>query len=235
MANLFTDTGRVERALPLLRDFLKTNPNLAEAHWELGCAYRFGGMLAESVAECERARQLDPRVKLNSSAINGYLYLGQNEKFLQSLPENTDTAFVIFYRRLASFCNKNWPLAAEDFDRAYQLDASLLPAENGKSYSYVIARKNSKALELLRAAENKIDQRGVSDAQGIYKIAEAYSFLGEKSAAMRTLGQSIDKGFFPYPVFVSDPLLGPLRRETGFNVLRKVAQQRYETFKSSFF
>jgi tetratricopeptide (TPR) repeat protein len=60
MANLFTDTGRVERAVPLLRDVLKTNPNLAEAHWELGYAYRFGGMLYDSVAECERARQLDP-------------------------------------------------------------------------------------------------------------------------------------------------------------------------------
>ena len=38
MANLFTDTGQVERAEPLLREALKTNPNHAEAHWELGYA-----------------------------------------------------------------------------------------------------------------------------------------------------------------------------------------------------
>ncbi len=44
MANLFTDTGRVEQAIPLLREALKTNPNHAEVHWELGYAYRFGGM-----------------------------------------------------------------------------------------------------------------------------------------------------------------------------------------------
>jgi tetratricopeptide (TPR) repeat protein len=37
MANLMTDTGRVERAVPLLRRALEANPNHAEAHWELGC------------------------------------------------------------------------------------------------------------------------------------------------------------------------------------------------------
>src|SRR4029077_8572085 len=97
MANMFTDTGRVEQAVPLLREALKTNPNHAEIHWELGYAYRFAGMLAESVAECERARQLDPGVKLNSSTPNGYLYLGQYDRFLDSLPRTDDAALIVFY------------------------------------------------------------------------------------------------------------------------------------------
>ena len=45
LANLLTDTGRVEQAVPLLRSVLQDNPNNAEAHWELGYAYRFAGML----------------------------------------------------------------------------------------------------------------------------------------------------------------------------------------------
>jgi hypothetical protein len=51
-------------------------------HWELGYAYRFAGMLNESLAECERARQLDPQVNANGSVLNTYLYLGQYRKFL---------------------------------------------------------------------------------------------------------------------------------------------------------
>ena len=43
MANLLTDTGRAELAVPLLHQALKANPNHAEAHWELGYAYRFAG------------------------------------------------------------------------------------------------------------------------------------------------------------------------------------------------
>jgi hypothetical protein len=70
MANMFTDTGRVEKAVPLVCLALKTNPNQAEIHWELGYAYRFAGMLSESARECELARQLDPGVKLHTSAPN---------------------------------------------------------------------------------------------------------------------------------------------------------------------
>lgn len=70
MANMFTDTSRAEKAVPLLRDALRANSNQAETHWELGYAYRFAGMLQQSVSECERARQLDPGVKLTSSALN---------------------------------------------------------------------------------------------------------------------------------------------------------------------
>src|SRR3984957_1317964 len=43
LANLLVDTGKVEQAVPLLRDALKTNGNYAAAHWELGYAYRFAG------------------------------------------------------------------------------------------------------------------------------------------------------------------------------------------------
>src|SRR5262249_9797686 len=53
MANMLIDTGRVEDSVPLLRDALRTNANHPEVHWELGYAYRFGGMLDESIAECE--------------------------------------------------------------------------------------------------------------------------------------------------------------------------------------
>jgi hypothetical protein len=55
-------------------------------------------MLSESVSECERARQLDPGVKLNSSALNGYLYLGQYDRFLESLPKTNDVPLIVFYR-----------------------------------------------------------------------------------------------------------------------------------------
>ena len=105
LANLLEDTGKVEQAVPLLRDALKTNSNYAAAHWELGYAYRFAGMLDQSVAECERARQLDPLVKANGSVFNTYLYLGQYKKFLETLPVN-DSSFVLFYRGFGEFHEK---------------------------------------------------------------------------------------------------------------------------------
>lgn len=40
LANLLVDTGQVEKAIPLLRDALKANPNYAPVHLELGYACR---------------------------------------------------------------------------------------------------------------------------------------------------------------------------------------------------
>jgi tetratricopeptide (TPR) repeat protein len=172
MANMFTDTGRVEKAVPLLRDALTANPNHAEIHWELGYAYRFAGMLQESVSESERARQLDPGVKLSSSALNGYLYLGQYDRFLQSLPNTDDSALIVFYRGFGEYYKKNYAQAANDFDRSSDLDRSLF-GQLGRAFSLGIRHKQAKGIETLRAVEMKINQRGVGDPEAIYKIAQA--------------------------------------------------------------
>src|SRR5262249_24036735 len=134
-ANWLTDTGRVEESVPLLRRALQTNSGNAEVHWELGYAYRFAGMLRESEAECEKARELDPGVKLTSSALNAYLYLAQYDRFLQSLPNTNDTAFVLFYRGFAEYHKGNTEAASRDFDRAYELDSILLHTHVGKALS----------------------------------------------------------------------------------------------------
>jgi tetratricopeptide (TPR) repeat protein len=235
LANFFTDTGRVEQSVPLLREALKTNPEHAEVHWELGYAYRFAGMSKESAAECERARELDPVVKLNSSALNAYLYLGEYEKFLQTLPQTDETAFILFYRGFAEYHQKNLPAAAQHFDRSFELDPTLLQAQVGKALSYEISHQSLKGLDLLHETESKIKDRGVSDSEAIYKIAQAYAVLGDRVSAIRMLAVSIDKGFFAYPYFSTDPLLDSLRNEQEFSRLLKIAEARHLAFRKAFF
>jgi DNA-binding winged helix-turn-helix (wHTH) protein/TolB-like protein len=231
MANFFTDTGQVQRAVPLLRKALASNPNHAEAHWELGYAYRFAGLLNESVAESEHARRLDPTVKLNSSAPNAYLYLGQYDKFLEHLPPDNDAAFLVFYRGFAAYYKKNWELAASTFDRAFEKDPALLQAAVGKAIAHGIRREISQGLAILSATENKIEQRGVGDPEAIYKLAQAYAVLGEKAAALRVLRRSIEGGFFPYPYLVHDFLLDNLRAEKEFAAVLTLARERTEAFR----
>ena len=235
LANFLTDTGKVEQAVPLLRESLKTNPQHAELHWELGYAYRHAGMLKESVAECEQARQLDPIVKINSSALNAYLYLGEYEKFLQSLPVSGELPFHLFYRGFAQYYEKHYGQALAAFDRSYEMEPSLLQAQVGKALSHAIGHQAPKGLEILRSAENTIQTRDVGDSEAIYKLAQAYAALGDNVSAMRMLKHSIDHGFFPHPYFMSDPLLDPLRTEPQFATLMQSAQVRFEAFKKEFF
>jgi DNA-binding winged helix-turn-helix (wHTH) protein/TolB-like protein/tetratricopeptide (TPR) repeat protein len=233
LANLLIDTGKVEQAVPLLRDALKTNNNYAAAHWELGYAYRFAGMLDESVAECERARQLAPFVKGNGSALNTYLYLGEYQKFLESLPVD-DSSFTLFYRGFGEFHEKQFDQAASDFDRAYQLDSTLYTGI-GKALSDSIHQHAGEGLQLLSGLERTMTERGVGDPEATYKIAEAYAILGNKSSALHMLRASVESGFFSYPYIEKDPLLNDLHGNPEFTQILSIAHQRHEAFKNSFF
>jgi DNA-binding winged helix-turn-helix (wHTH) protein/TolB-like protein len=234
LANLLIDTGDVETAVPLLRDTLKSNPNNAAAHWELGYAYRFGGALRESVAECELARQIDPTVRANGSVLNAYLYLGQYEKFLASLPEVDDSSFLVFYRGFGEYHERDLAQAARDFDGAYRLEHTMY-TQTGKALGDAIAHRESEGLPLLHDLESKIQQRGVGDPEGTYKIAEAYAVLGDKASAFRMLRYSIQHGFFAWPYFTSDPLLTNLRDEPQFSELMTIARDRHTAFRKRFF
>jgi DNA-binding winged helix-turn-helix (wHTH) protein/TolB-like protein len=234
MANLLTDSNRVEQAVPMLRKLLRANPNIAEARWELGYAYRFAGMLNESIGECERARAIDPNVKRTSSAPNAYLYIGEYEKFLSSLPKEEGAAFVVFYRGMANYYLKRFEQAAAEFDRAYEMDPQLY-ARIGKALSYAIKNQKSVALEVLRDIEREIEQKGVGDSEAIYKVAQVYAVLGEKGSALRVLRRSVETGFFCYDYFKNDPVLETLRAEPELNSLLEIARNRHESFQRAFF
>ncbi len=234
LANLLIDTGKVEEAVPLLRDAIDRNPNHAAVHWELGYAYRFAGALQESLAECELARRLDPAVRANGALLNTYLYLGEYDKFLRSLPEVDDSPFLLFYRGFGEYHRKNWPRAAADFDRAYQLDPTLY-TQIGKSLSDSIGHRRPNGLEILESLENRIRQGGVGDPEATYKMAQAYAALSEKGGAIRMLEYSIRNGFFCYPYFLKDPLLNEIRNDSRFSEQMSAAKRRYEAFRARFF
>jgi len=234
MANLFTDTGLVEQAVPLLREALEKSPNNAEAHWELGYAYRFAGMLDESLTEALKARSIDPSVKLTSSAVNTWLYLGRYEDFVASLPD-VNRVYILFYRGFGEFYLNHRDQALDLFNRAYELDPTILQAQLGKALAWALQRQPEKGIALLHQTEARATESGVGDPEGLYKIAQAYAVLGAKADALRMLERAIGGGFFCYPYFRTDPLLHNIRGEPAFARLLEQARQRHERFRTTFF
>ncbi|MBV8834665.1 MAG: winged helix-turn-helix domain-containing protein [Acidobacteriaceae bacterium] len=234
LANLLIDTGKVEAAVPLLRDAIARNVKNAAVRWELGYAYRFAGMLNQSIAECERARQIDPSFRSNGSVLNTYLYVGRYEDFLESLPDVNESGFFRFYRGFGEYHQGKLANAAEDFNRAYQEDPTLYTGI-GKAFACAIAQKNPEGLQILHELEAKIEKRGVGDPEASYKIAQAYAVLGDRSSALRAFRFSIDSGFFPYPYFARDPLIDSLRNLPEFPRLLDAARQRHLAFQKKFF
>jgi tetratricopeptide (TPR) repeat protein len=233
MANLLTDTGRVEQSVPLLRVALQSSPNNAEAHWELGYAYRYGGMLKESAVECELARRLDPEVKINSSALNTYLYLGEYDKFLNSIPAN-DSPLLLFYHGFGLYYEHKYIDAKADFDRAFELAPELLQAQVGEALSDGLQNNTAQGISRLRETEDKMQMRGVRDPEAMYKVAQAYAVLGDNNAALQMLQRSIVGGFFCYDYFTVDPLLKTLQGSPEFAHLLDQAKLRQQQFQRRF-
>jgi hypothetical protein len=75
----------------------------------------------------------------------------------------------------------------------------------------------------------------VTDAEAIYKVAQAYAALGDSDSALRVLRRSIEGGFFCSPYILSDPLLKSIRATGEFQRLAGLARQRHEQFRSRFF
>lgn len=232
LANFLTENNRVEEAVPILRGVIEANPNHPMAHWELSYAYRYAGMLEDSIVEGERALQLYPN--LTGQLFNSYLYVGQPEKFIKSIPQRDD-AYTDFYRGLGYYYTGDETRAAVFFERANQLDSAPIISQIGMAFRLKIAGKERDGLELLRAAERKIEAGGASDGEINYKLAQAYAVLNDMASALRLLRRSVSQGFFCYPYFASDPLLKNLRAENEFNAILEQARQRHEDFKRKFF
>ena len=232
LANFLTENNRVEESVPMLRKVIEENPNHPFARWELSYAYRYSGMLDQSIAEGESALQLYPH--LTGHLFNSYLYAGQYEKFLISLPMRDD-AYTLFYRGLGNYYMKDWARASLYFARAHQLDSSALVSQIGEVLRLAMDGHNREALELLKATESRIEKDPFGDGEMSYKLAQCYSVLGDSASALRLLKKSIDQGFFCYPYFVSDPLLDRVRGEAQYASLIEVARQRHQRFKQTFF
>jgi tetratricopeptide (TPR) repeat protein len=60
LAQIYTETGRTEKAVEYTKQILAINPGNAEAHFSLGYIYRYAGMNQEAIQEMEKAMTIDP-------------------------------------------------------------------------------------------------------------------------------------------------------------------------------
>lgn len=228
---MIDDEGRGEEAIPILRDVLKSDPNNALAHWSLSEAYRYGGMLDESIAEGELAIRLDPKVT-EETTLNTYFYAGQYEKFLASTQGQPDFPRTKFYRGLVYLYLKDKAHAIAEFDRASQLAPTLFHARLGQAFKSAIDGDHAGGIKVLQQLEREDVPH---DGELFYKVAQGYALLEDKRSALRVLRLSIERNFFCLPYMIQDPFLEGIRRESEYIQLMEYAGRRHEEFKRKFF
>ena len=225
------EMGKLDEGTELLRGAARREPGLGEAHLWLGQAYRYGGMLEESLREAQQALALDATMREGSTQ-NTYLYLGRYEEFLESLPRGKSLeARTTFYRGLGLLYLGQKEKAVEEFDRAYGIEPALVHAQLGQAFKYAITGER----ELGRAVMQKMDMTHQPDGEMLYKAGQAYAMLGDHPRALRLLRQAVEKEFVCYPYYASDPLLDGLRKEREFAPILESAKQGSEAYRRKFF
>jgi eukaryotic-like serine/threonine-protein kinase len=235
MANVLIESNRVEDAVTLLRGVMEEAPRSADALWELAYAYRFAGLLDESVSAGERATAMDPFVLGGGNIPLAHVYKGEYQRFLDGFRLDSQSAYQQFYTGLAIYYLKRFPEAARVFDHAYSLDQSMLHTRVGKALSVMIGGDRNAAAHVLQLTELESIERQVSDAEALFRIAEAYAVLGDTGGALRVLRRSIEGGFFCYPYLARDPLLESIRSVPEFQSLLERSRERHEAFRRRFF
>jgi len=229
MADLLTETNRVEEAVVILKSILKKNPRHAPTHWKLSYAYRYGGLLNESLFEGMQALRLDPEVKGETTLFNTLLYVGRYPEFLKSIPAK-ESSYNLFYLGFVKLYLDEPAAARESFLRSYAIDPENFFSILGKAIADS-SGDPARAAVSLNTLESKITRLGYVDGEALYKIAQAYALVDEKKSALRALKQSLESGFFCYPYFLTDPLLERCRSESEWEEIMKAARTRHERFR----
>jgi tetratricopeptide (TPR) repeat protein len=214
---------------------LEETPRSADVLWELAYAYRFAGLLDESLSASERGATMEPFALGGANIPLAQLYKGEYQRFLDGFRLDSQSAYQQFYTGLAHYYLKRFPEAALAFDHAYSLDQSMLHTRVGKALSVLISGDRNAAAHVLQQTELESTAGKVSDAEALFRIAEAYAVLGDRGGALRVLGRSIEGGFFCYPYFARDPLLESIRSVPEFQSLLERARERHEAFRRRFF
>lgn len=230
MAMYFTENGQIEQAVRLLQETLRINPRHGPAYWWLGYAYRYAGLLDESLRVSETAHALDPAGGELGVTTNTYLYLGQVERFIASLRED-GSARTAFYRGLGALYQNDRVRAAAEFARAYSLDPSLIHARIGKAMRHALVGERAEGLSELARIEA---HDAPADGELTYKVAQAYAMLDAPADALRLLERAIDQDFFCHPYIARDVLLAPLHGEEAFARVLGLARARQEDFRRAF-
>jgi len=243
LMQLYSDNNRLIEAYSYSLKALKMFPHDQKINFGLGYVVRYAGLLEESVTLIENNILLEDDPYEQAIAWNdiarAYFYMGDlkmgRSKFDDVLnyidSEGIETSsYLIFYDGLAHLYIGDVEKAISRFDECYMLDPDQIFSTYGQIYKFIFSNQRNKALELIK----QLEKMTVYDGEQYYRQIHFYSLLNMPKQAVKKMQGTLDRGFFPYPYFVSDKFLNPIRNDLGFKKVLNDIQAKHIEFKALF-
>ena len=239
--SLFTDLNRIIEAYSYGVKGLRLFPNNPLIFDGLGYAFRYAGLLSESAEIYSKASSyfFEPDRSVSSKIYEsrGYLYAGNYIKSRQKMDETIKFAneegtelssYHLYYDGIDYLYSGDDKNAFRRFDETYQIDPLQIFAQYGQIYKLLSLGKNQKALSFIK----EIEKVNIHDGEQTYRQIQFYAQLGQPNKALNKMKLTIERGFFPYPYFISDRFLDPIRDEPRFSELMEIIKAKHIEFKT---
>jgi serine/threonine-protein kinase len=228
----------VEFAVREYRRALELNPNLDDAHHQLGVVYLHVGLLDKAVAELEKTLALDPGNRFAEHRIGVALVdEGRYEEGLRAL-----RAVPASFNPALWYYHVTWALLylGRDAEASALIDEYLLkhPEDRGgvvTSIRAILHAKRGDTVETehdVRAAET-LGKGYVHFHHTEYNIASAYALLRRPRAAIPWLRRAADDGWPCYPAFANDPNLNAIRSDPEFIALLADLRAQWDRYRAT--
>jgi len=227
-AHLEVSTGRSRDAMLRLLDRVARGSNDPNVFAGLVTALRFCGLLEESCAAHEQARQLDPTI--STSAAHSYWMIGRYEEALAAVDVARDFGDAAFIYE--SMGRLDDALAVFD-DRIKRLQTA--GGAGTSSLNFRVFETFRSALLGEPEALDLFDEFvKFPDPEGLYYMGRGYARVGGLDQALTMLDLAERGGFFCYPFFMRDPWIDPLRGDARLNGILHRAEAKWRDAKTAF-
>jgi len=227
-----------EQAIQAYKRALELNPNLDDAHHQLGFVYLHIGLLDKGWQEIQKALAINPGNSLARYRLGVIdMCRGKYEEAFQifhTTPLEESPSLLASYTSTALFRlgrNEEASALIEQYLKEY-------PKDEGGIVTSVKAMMLAKAGK--RGEAEATIQRAIETGRGYahfhhtsYNIASAYALMHQPEPAMKWLQVTAEEGFPCYPLFEGDANLDSLRRDARFISFMANQKQRWERFNAT--
>ncbi len=235
LGSYYVKTGQFEKSLESLQKGLELYPEDPAFYSRMGYLFRYAGLLELSIDYYTQCLQLSgtPKEKLSaqSQITKSLIYQGRYNEALEShfrmlayldSTEQQPDEKMLFYEGMIHLYDNRIDKAKLLFDSAFLYDNESIWSLFGQAYKHAVNGETSKTIELL----NHFEARQIVDGERAYRLVHFNALIGLEQAALKSLTDAIDKGFFCYYYMVTDPLLRNVTRTKEFELTVEKARRQ---------